>query len=120
MKDLFADRMSKVPRSFVREILKVTENPDIISFAGGLPNPLSFPHNELAEAAALVLSNSSNKALQYSSTEGYEPLRDYIANRYQLSGLDVSSDNILITNGSQQGLDLVGKIFLNRGDASAN
>ncbi|WP_048191110.1 PLP-dependent aminotransferase family protein [Methanobacterium sp. SMA-27] len=117
MKNLFADRMSKVPRSFVREILKVTENPDIISFAGGLPNPLSFPHNELAEASAFVLSNSSNKALQYSSTEGYKPLREYIANRYQLSGLDVSSDNILITNGSQQGLDLIGKIFLNRGDA---
>ena len=116
MKDLFADRMLKIPRSFVREILKVTENPDIISFAGGLPNPISFPHKEIAEAAAVVLNDSSNEALQYSSTEGYKPLRNYIADRYCGAGLDVEPDQILMINGSQQGLDLIGKIFLNRGD----
>jgi len=116
MKDLFADRMSKIPRSFVREILKVTENPDIISFAGGLPNPISFPHKDIAEAAAVVLNDSSNEALQYSSTEGYKPLRNYIADRYCGAGLDVEPDQILMINGSQQGLDLIGKIFLNRGD----
>ena len=116
MKDLFADRMSKIPRSFVREILKVTENPDIISFAGGLPNPISFPHKEIAEAAAVVLNDSSNEALQYSSTEGYKPLRNYIADRYCGAGLDIKPDQILMINGSQQGLDLIGKIFLNRGD----
>ena len=117
MKNLFADRMSKIPRSFVREILKVTENHDTISFAGGLPNPISFPHKEIAEAAAVVLNDSSNEALQYSSTEGYRPLRNYIADRYSSSGLDVNPEQILMINGSQQGLDLVGKIFLNRNDA---
>jgi 2-aminoadipate transaminase len=116
MKELFADRMSKVPRSFVREILKVTENPDIISFAGGLPNPISFPHKEIAEVAAVVLSDFSDEALQYATTEGYRPLRNYIANRYQKSGLEVEPDNILMINGSQQGLDLIGKVFLNRDD----
>ena len=116
MKELFADRMSNVPRSFVREILRVTEDPDIISFAGGLPNPISFPHKEIAESAAAVFKDSSNEALQYGSTEGYKPLRDYIAKRYQNSGLDVNSDNILMINGSQQGLDLIGKVFLNRDD----
>jgi 2-aminoadipate transaminase len=116
MKELFADRMSNVPRSFVREILRVTEDPDIISFAGGLPNPISFPHNEIAKSAAAVLEDSSNEALQYGSTEGYKPLREYIAKRYQNSGLDINSDNILMINGSQQGLDLIGKIFLNRED----
>ena len=116
MNELFADRMSKVPRSFVREILRVTEDPDIISFAGGLPNPISFPHKEIAESAAAVFKDSSNEALQYGSTEGYKPLRDYIAKRYQNSGLDVNPDNILMINGSQQGLDLIGKVFLNRDD----
>jgi len=116
MKELFADRMSNVPRSFVREILRVTEDPDIISFAGGLPNPISFPHKEIAESAAVVFKDSSDEALQYGSTEGYKPLRDYIANRYQNSGLDINSDNILMINGSQQGLDLIGKVFLNRDD----
>ena len=116
MKDLFADRMSKVPRSFVREILKVTEDSDIISFGGGLPNPDSFPHSEIAEAASEVLTLESREALQYSTTEGYKPLREYIAQRYLKDGLKVDADEILITNGSQQGLDLVAKVFLNRDD----
>lgn len=116
MKDLFADRMSKVPRSFVREILKVTEDSDIISFGGGLPNPKSFPHKEIAEVASEVLKYESSEALQYSTTEGYKPLREYIAQRYLKNGLKVDADEILITNGSQQGLDLVGKVFLNRDD----
>jgi 2-aminoadipate transaminase len=113
MKDLYADRMSKVPRSFVREILKVTDNPEIISFAGGLPNPDSFPQTEIAESTDYVLKNYGDEALQYSITEGYEPLRKIIADRYAADGLDINVDNILITNGSQQGLDLVGKVFLN-------
>ncbi|AEG18551.1 aminotransferase-like domain-containing protein [Methanobacterium paludis] len=116
MKDLFASRMSKVPRSFVREILKVTEDPEIISFAGGLPNPNSFPHKEIAEAASKVLKENGKEALQYSTTEGYKPLREWIAERYRSKGLKVHPDNILITNGSQQGLDLVGKIFVDRDD----
>lgn len=116
MNDIFADRMSKIPRSFVREILKVTDNPDIISFAGGLPNPNTFPNAEIAAAAEFVLNKHGEEALQYSTSEGYLPLRNYIAEKYGSSGLDVDPENILITNGSQQGLDLVGKVFLNRND----
>ncbi len=116
MNNLFAERMSKIPRSFVREILKVTEDPKIISFAGGLPHPESFPYKEIKSAASKVLSENSQEALQYSTTEGYKPLREYIAKRYLLKGLKVDPDEILITNGSQQGLDLVGKIYLDKGD----
>lgn len=112
----FADRMSKTPRSFVREILKVTENPDIISFAGGLPSPDSFPVKSISQSVTKVLSEDGKDALQYSTTEGYRPLREYIAQRYFKYGLEVNADEILITNGSQQCLDLVGKIFLNKDD----
>ena len=116
MKDLYSKRMSKVPRSFVREILKVTDDPGMISFAGGLPNPDSFPQKEIAESSEYVLKNSGAEALQYSTTEGYKPLRKVIADRYAADGVNINPDNILITNGSQQGLDLVGKIFLNSED----
>ncbi|MEN6338419.1 MAG: PLP-dependent aminotransferase family protein [Phycisphaerales bacterium] len=120
MSSLYASRMGTIPRSFVREILKVTQDTDVISFAGGLPNPRFFPSQEIAEAAALALAGSDGAALQYGTTEGYAPLREYIAQRYrQNEGLDVTADEILITNGSQQGLDLIGKAFLNRQDAIA-
>lgn len=112
----FADRISKTPRSFVREILKVTENPEIISFAGGLPSPESFPVKSISHSVNKVLSEDGKDALQYSTTEGYRPLREYIAQRYSKYGLKVDADEILITNGSQQCLDLVGKIFLNKDD----
>lgn len=112
----FADRMSKTPRSFVREILKVTENPKIISFGGGLPNPESFPVESISKAVNKVLSEDGKNVLQYSTTEGYRPLREYIAQRYDKYGLKVDADEILITNGSQQCLDLIGKIFLNKDD----
>jgi 2-aminoadipate transaminase len=112
----FADRMLQVHRSFIREILKVTENPKTISFAGGLPNPRFFPVKEVAEAAQKVFCESGEAALQYSTTEGYPPLRELIAERYAKKGLRVDAEEILITTGSQQGLDLLGKAFLNRGD----
>lgn len=113
----YAKRMDEVPRSFIREILKVTENPQVISFAGGLPNPRCFPVREIAEAACEVLSRPDDCGLQYGTTEGYPPLREYIARQYRdRTALDVSADEILIINGSQQGLDLVGKIFIDRGD----
>jgi len=112
----FARRMYKIPRSFVREILKVTEDPDVISFAGGLPNPLSFPVEEVKKATSKVLDEEGEQVLQYSTTEGYTPLREFIARRYSHQGLDVDIDDIMITNGSQQCLDLVGKIFLNPDD----
>ncbi|MDD2755703.1 MAG: PLP-dependent aminotransferase family protein [Methanothrix sp.] len=116
MTRLFADRMSCVHRSFVREILKVTEDPEIISFAGGLPNPKYFPVQEVAAAAEKVLSECGEASLQYSTTEGYLPLREMIAQRYARRGVKVSASEILITNGSQQALDLLGKVFLNKGD----
>ena len=117
MNDMFADRMDNAHKSFIREILKVTADPKVISFAGGLPNPQSFPVKDLADATAKVLAEDGKNALQYSTTEGYLPLRQYIAERYsRKKGLEVEPDDILITNGSQQGLDLIGKTFLNAGD----
>jgi 2-aminoadipate transaminase len=113
-----AKRMSNVPKSFIREILKVTQDPQMISFAGGLPNPRYFPSAEIAQAAAEVLGRPGDCGLQYATTEGYPPLREYIARQYrEKMGLDVSADEILITNGSQQGLDLVGKVFIDASDA---
>lgn len=113
----YASRMSAVRKSFIREILKVTENPEIISFAGGLPNPLSFPVEAIREATDRILRDDGKSSLQYSTTEGYAPLREWIASRYASKGISVSADNILITSGSQQGLDLIGKVFLDKGDA---
>ncbi|SNS17243.1 2-aminoadipate transaminase [Humidesulfovibrio mexicanus] len=113
----FAHRVAKAQRSFIREILKVTADPSVISFAGGLPNPASFPVPEIAAAAAKVLYEAGPSALQYSTTEGYAPLREWIARRYQeKKGMDVRPEDILITTGSQQALDLVGKILVNAGD----
>jgi len=113
----FAKRMNTVPRSFIREILKVTQDPSVISFAGGLPNPALFPSGPLAEAARAVIADHGGETLQYSTTEGYPPLREWIANRYrERDGLDVTADNILITTGSQQALDLMAKVLINPGD----
>jgi len=115
--NLFADRMGIAHKSFIREILKVTGDSNIISFAGGLPNPDFFPASEIAKASAKVLENDGGNVLQYSTTEGYLPLRKYIAQRYfKKNGLKMDPDEILITNGSQQGLDLIGKAFLNKRD----
>ena len=114
----YAQRMNGVPRSFIREILKVTADPQVISFAGGLPNPRYFPVQEIAQAAGEVLSQPGDCGLQYGTTEGYLPLREYLAQRYRdKMALAVSADEILIINGSQQGLDLVGKVFIDRGAA---
>ena len=113
----YAKRMSYLKASEIREILKVTERPEVISFAGGLPAPELFPIEEIKEINRIVLEESGPKALQYTTTEGYAPLRKWIAERMN-SRLDTSfdSDNILITHGSQQALDLSGKVFLDEGD----
>src|SRR5208283_4306434 len=108
--------MSSVHRSFIREILKAAVDPEIISFAGGLPNPRFFPVRELEEATRKVLSVDGASALQYATTEGYPPLREKIAERYAARGTRVLPDEILVLNGSQQGLDLVAKAFLDAGD----
>jgi 2-aminoadipate transaminase len=117
--NIYARRTRTLPKSFIREILKATQDPKVISFAGGLPNPTFFPVKEIGEATAKVLRQAGKASLQYSTTEGYLPLRQYIAERYSIKGLSVHPDEILITNGSQQGLDLVGKVFIDRHDRIA-
>ncbi len=115
--NVFARRMLATPKSFIREILKVTENPEFISFAGGLPNPGLIDVEGLAHAAADVFASDGRNALQYSTTEGYLPLRRFIADRYKKRlGLVIPPDEILITNGSKQCLDLIGKVLIDPGD----
>ena len=117
MTSIFADRISDVPKSFIREILKVAVDPAVISFAGGLPNRELFPVEEIKQAAIRVLEECGGDALQYSRTEGHQELRQYISQRYrEKHHLDIPVENILITNGSQQGLDLMGKVLLNKKD----
>lgn len=112
----FARRMSKMSVSAIREILKVTERPEIISFAGGMPAPELFPIAEIARAHARVFEEQGPAALQYSTTEGWLPLREWIAARMRQRGVAAQAERVLITTGSQQGIDLVGKVFLERGD----
>ncbi|MBC8333932.1 MAG: PLP-dependent aminotransferase family protein [Anaerolineales bacterium] len=114
--DRYAYRMKSMESSFIREILKLTQQPDVISFAGGLPAPKIFPVKEFQEAAYRTLEENSEKALQYGTTEGYLPLREMIAKRSARYGLKVRAENISITSGSQQALDLVGRLFIDRGD----
>ncbi|HEY8399621.1 MAG TPA: PLP-dependent aminotransferase family protein [Cytophagaceae bacterium] len=113
----YSSRMDTMPVSFLREILKAANSGKIISFAGGLPDESLFPGNDLKNASIKVLEEQSAKALQYTVTEGYQPLREWIAERYyKTRGMTVSPSEILITSGSQQALDLIGKVFINKGD----
>lgn len=116
MTNRFAKRAEKVKASEIREILKYTEKPEMISFAGGLPAPELFPVEEIMEVCSEVLKNEGQKALQYGSTEGYGPLRQFIVDRMKKVGINTSVDQTIITTGSQQGLDLTGMIFLDEGD----
>lgn len=102
--------------SIIRELLKLTEKPDVISFAGGLPAPEVFPRQEIAVAAEKVLREQGSSALQYSATEGYLPLRELLVRHMSRYGIKVTPANVLITSGSQQGLDLIGRLFVNPGD----
>jgi 2-aminoadipate transaminase len=112
----YAHRIQKMESSVIRELLKLTEQPDIISFAGGLPAPDVFPVEQFREACNHVLDNFGPQALQYSTTEGYRPLREMIARHTARYNIEITADNILITSGSQQALDFIGRLFLNRGD----
>jgi 2-aminoadipate transaminase len=112
----YAHRTQRMGSSVIRELLKLTEQPDIISFAGGLPAPEVFPVKQFRDACNFVLENFGAQALQYSTTEGYYPLREMIARRTARYSVEVTPDNILITSGSQQGLDFIGRLFINRGD----
>ncbi len=111
-----APRTARMRSSVIRELLKLTMQPNVISFAGGLPAPEVFPIREFKEACAYVLENFGEQALQYGPTEGYPPLKQYLAESMQKYGVPAELGNILITNGSQQGLDLIGKIFISEGD----
>ena len=110
-----ARRAEKMNPSVIREILKVTEKPGIISFAGGLPSPLTFPIDAMREASERVLRDDGKAALQYAASEGYAPLREWVAQDLLKQGMKVSPDQVLITTGSQQGLDLVAKILIDAG-----
>ncbi|NLB71960.1 MAG: PLP-dependent aminotransferase family protein [Chloroflexi bacterium] len=112
----FANRTQRMKSSFIRELLKVTNQPDVISFGGGFPAAELFPIEQMKEACNKVLTENGQKALQYTTTEGYDPLRQWIADDMNAKGLGITKDNILITNGSQQALDFVGRIFINNGD----
>jgi 2-aminoadipate transaminase len=112
----YAHRMQKMGSSVIRELLKFTEQPDIISFAGGLPAPDVFPLEEFRTACNYVLDHDGPHALQYGTTEGYLPLREMIARHTARYAVEITADNILITSGSQQALDFLGRLFINRGD----
>ncbi len=112
----YAHRTAGITSSVIRELLKVTSQPDIISFGGGFPAPELFPIDKFKEACDTVLTHNGPKALQYSQTEGFAPLRELLAESACRYGIRVTRDNVLITTGSQQALDLLGRIFLNRGD----
>src|SRR5579863_9843864 len=113
----FAERTAHLRASTIREMLKVTQQPDVISFGGGLPAPELFPTGAIAEAARIVMERYGAAALQYSVTEGIPEMRRWVAERLtRRLGRIVEADSVTIVNGSQQGLDLVGKIFLDPGD----
>jgi 2-aminoadipate transaminase len=114
--DRFAQRARGMQSSMIRELLKLTEKPEIISFAGGLPAPEVFPLEEIREACDRVLSEHGALALQYGPTEGYRPLRELLVRHMARYGVDVTPEMVLVTAGSQSGLDLVGKLLLNPGD----
>ena len=101
---------------FLEMMLQATNKSDLISFAGGLPNPISFPSQEMAQATQKVLDEHGTIALQYSIPEGYLPLRRYIAERYQQQGIEINAKDIIITNGSQQALDILAAVLIDEGD----
>jgi len=115
---LYSDRAGKMRKSVIRELLKVTQDPEIISFAGGLPSPASFPVDDLQDVVKHVLQHHGNNALQYGTTQGLKELRESIAERCHKDGIDATAEDILVTSGSQQALDTVGKVFLNPGDTA--
>jgi len=112
----FAYRTGVVKSSAIRELLKLTQRPEVISFAGGLPAPDVFPVARFQEACRQVLEQHGSQALQYSTTEGFLPLREMIAKNLQRYGILATPDNVLLTSGSQQALDLIAKLLINRGD----
>ena len=114
--DLFATRASRMKASEIRELLQLLEQPDIISFAGGIPDPALFPMAAFQDAMAEAMAEP--QALQYSASEGYAPLRAWLAEQMTVLGVPCTAQNIVITSGSQQALDYLGKLFLSPGDTA--
>lgn len=112
----YALRTKGIKSSAIRELLKITQRPEIISFAGGLPAPDVFPIARFEQACHTVLEKNGPASLQYSATEGYEPLREMLAQNMSRYGIRAKAENVLITSGSQQALDLIGKLLINQGD----
>jgi len=112
----YAQRTKGIQSSAIRELLKFTQRPEVISFAGGLPASEVFPAQRFHEACCKVLEHKAHLALQYGATEGYEPLREMVARHIARYGIKAKSENVLITSGSQQALDLIGKLLINPGD----
>ena len=116
---IFASRSSRMKASEIRELLKLLEQPDIISFAGGIPDPALFPTAEFNQAYSDIFSGPQvNAALQYSVSEGYKPLREWLVGEMAKIGIDCTAENVFITSGSQQGLDYLGKLFLSPKDTA--
>jgi 2-aminoadipate transaminase len=111
----FSERAQQLQSSAIREILKITQRPEIISFAGGLPSPLTFPVERMKEAYDKVLTDNGKVALQYGPTDGYAPLREWIANSLSTEGTKILPEQILMVSGSQQALDLLGKVLIDEG-----
>jgi 2-aminoadipate transaminase len=111
----FSERAAQMQSSFIREILKVTQRPEIISFAGGLPSAATFPVEEMKAAFDKVLTDSGKVALQYGPTDGFPPLREWIANSLSTDGCKIAPEQVLMTSGSQQALDLLGKVLIDEG-----
>ncbi len=111
----FSERAQQLQSSFIREILKITQQPEIISFAGGLPSPATFPVEHMKAAFDKVLTENGKTALQYGPTDGYLPLREWIANSLSIPGSTIRAEQILMTSGSQQALDLLGKVLVDEG-----
>ena len=114
-----ARRAARMNPSVIREILKITEQPGIVSLAGGLPSPDSFPIEAMREATTRVLRDTPREALQYAASEGFAPLREWVAEQMGSHGMVVNAAQVLITTGSQQGLDLVGKVLIDPGSTVA-
>jgi 2-aminoadipate transaminase len=114
-----AHRAERMNPSIIREILKITERPGVISLAGGLPSPDTFPIEAMREATERVLRETPREALQYAASEGFAPLREWVAHELMGRGLKVDASQVLITTGSQQGLDLVGKVLIDAGSTVA-
>ena len=117
LQQIFSESAQSMKRSAIREILKLTQKPEVISFGGGLPSPESFPVEELKEIILELLDEDGPGALQYGATEGVMELREILVERYKKDGFEIGIDNLSITTSSQQGLYILGKIFLDKGDS---